>query len=354
MEIDVGGHISEVLYDNDQVSIPGLGEFEANYQSAAADVVHGRMLPPAKQLVFKRVPGNDNFLVKYIKDQHNISFADAQQVVENYVGQVKTSIDNKEIFVFPNIGRLYKDYEQELRFLPDKENFNKSSFGLPEVELFPALKPVLEEEAPAIQVPPITAEEVVLPVEEEPQPGWIYRNLIPIVAIGLVILAYGTFAIVNNFYLSSPQKENDIIINKKPSSEDVNVDRSRNRATIAAPDVKLSPATEEEKDRLSIQDIEEAARKATPPRSLPKPYSATISVGVFTNANNADLMASTLIREGYKPLTDKVGQSSRVMIVVDYVDELELDQILAKIKKRIEPTAEVLKSGLKQETNPEN
>ena len=349
MEIDVGNHISEVLYDKDQVSIPGLGGFEANYQSATTDTVQGKVLPPAKQLVFRKVPGNDNFLVKYIKDQHNISYADAQSVVEDYVGQVKTSIENKEIFVFPNIGRLYKDYEQELRFLPDKENFNKASYGLPEVELLPPLRPlVIEEEPiahpPIIEVPSPQTKQTPIPEE---RPNWFQRNLIPIGVAAFTIIMYSLFTMINDG-LFTPASNSELKVNEPPSNEDA-TSTINNRSTTTAPPITLDPATPDEQQKESIQAIQDLVKEATPPTPLPKLYSATISVGVFTNSINADRMASTLIREGYKPLTDKNGQSNRVMVVVDYADELELDQILAKIKKRIEPTAEVIKSGLKQD-----
>ena len=50
---------------------------------------------------------------------------------------VKAAIERREIVVFPKVGRLYKDYEQNLQFLADNTNFNVDSFGLPDVQFYP-------------------------------------------------------------------------------------------------------------------------------------------------------------------------------------------------------------------------
>lgn len=350
MDIDVGSHISEVLYDNNQVSIPGLGEFEADYQSSIADQVQGKVLPPMKQFVFKKVPGNDNFLVKYIKDQHNISYSDAQQVVENYVGQIKTSIDNKEIFVFPNIGRLYKDYEQELRFLPDKENFNKSSFGLPEVELFPALRPLREEsveELPIMPVPETAVEQVVIP-QEEANPSWFQKNLAPIAAAAIAIVFFGLFTMMSSG-LVSPAEDSTIKMNEPPKHEDA-LTTGGNRTTTEADDIYYEESDSQEAAAESGQPLIEAVRKATPQQELPKDSVATIRIAVYTNSIFADQTARSAIHYGFKPVTNKIGQSTEVSVVVEYNDELELDQLLADIRKRFAaPNARIIKTGLNQE-----
>ncbi len=342
MEIDVNNHISEVLYNKDQVSIPGLGGFEANYQSAIADQVQGKMSPPTKQLVFKKVPGNDNFLIKHIKDQHNISYADAQKVIEDYVVQVQRSIENKEIIVFPNIGRLYKDYEQELRFLPDKENFNKASYGLPEVELFPALRDVpapIEKKAKAA---PITEEVVTEKIST-----WFQRYLIPIIAVAITLICFGLYTLIVQEDLLSifSVSSSTVPINESPSNVS-NASSSNNRSRTNAPPVGFD-ASPEEAEAIAGQSLKEAIEKATPPEETPKPYSATIQVETFSNSNSADLTASSLIKEGYNSRAEKFGQSWRVVITIDYTDEEELDQILSTVKKKISASAEILKRGLK-------
>ena len=143
MEINVGENIAEVLYERDTVTLPGLGAFATNYKVARLDRAAGKWLPPAKELQFdKDQSNNDGVLVRYIKEKHNLSYADAQDVVVEYVDDLKEAIEKEEIVALPNVGRIYKDYTKNLVFLPDKENFAKATFGLPPVQQLAPIRTV--------------------------------------------------------------------------------------------------------------------------------------------------------------------------------------------------------------------
>ena len=118
MEIDVGTYIGDLLYQNEKVNIPGLGGFTADYKTAELDHVQGKIAPPSKSLNFNsNLVVNDGLLINYIKEKHELSLGEAQKAVEDYVSRVKEAIGRREIVVFPEVGRLYKDYEQKLQFL---------------------------------------------------------------------------------------------------------------------------------------------------------------------------------------------------------------------------------------------
>ena len=156
MEIDVGAYIGDLLFDHNSVNIPGLGGFVARYKPAFSDQVQGELHPPAKGLNFNgNLVVDDGLLAEYIRDKHQLSLGEARQAVDDYVQKVREAIARREIVVFPKVGRLYKDYENNLQFLADGTNFNTDSYGLPIVHFYPvsraerpAVKPVATPKPP--------------------------------------------------------------------------------------------------------------------------------------------------------------------------------------------------------------
>ena len=53
------------------------------------------------------------------------------------MAEVEGKIEKKEIVEFPKVGRIYKDYNKSLQFLPYDTNFNVDAFGLPTIEIHP-------------------------------------------------------------------------------------------------------------------------------------------------------------------------------------------------------------------------
>ncbi len=328
MEIDVGTHIAEVLFEKDNVSIPGLGAFETHYQEAVSDQVQGKVLPPTKELKFKyKSSGNDGFLIKYIKEKHTLSYSDAQKVVSEYVSDIKNSIDEKEIVVFPNIGRLYKDFEEELQFLPDKENFNKSTFGLPAIDLLPPIRESVVKEP--VDEPKITEEAITGNIS-----NWFERNVISIAAITLTLVAFAVYYV----YFQDDIRPNSerIIINESPSRNSI-VEDGNQKKTVEAPEIGFNQVEEK-----ASGDTKESGEPApTPYESIeknipkPKPYTALISVGEFSLSIDADRMAVTLKKEGFKPITHKVGKNTRVLVEMEYDKEEEIETIITNLKRKM-------------------
>ena len=325
MEIDVGAHIADVLFERDNVSIPGLGVLDSHYLEANADQVQGKMLPPAKELTFKRStePG-DGSLIKYIKEKHAIAFSDAQKLVKDYISDVNQAFEDKEMIVLPGIGRLYRDFEEELQFLPDKENFNKSTFGLPPVEFLPPVRAVVPQEAPAEARP----RESELP---GPVSRWFARNIISIAAVTVTLLA---FALYNIYFQDAwGNFRDDIRINESPSKSGGATGNVDQKTPVEAPVIGFSKAPESALPAEKPSPYDALAENI--PR--PKPFTAIIRVGVFSLSIHADRMAQTLKKEGFRPITDNVGKNSIVAVEIGYDDEKEIPSILENLKKKFAP-----------------
>ncbi len=343
MEIDVGLYIAEVLHQKEAVSVPGLGDFETKYKSAVADQVQGKMLPPGKELFFKKnTSGQNVFLTKYIKEKYALSYADAQKVVGDYVNDLQDALENKEIVVFPNVGRLYKDFEQSLKFLPDRENFDKTSFGLPATELFPLLR----EESQI--VPSKKKAEPASVASMAEGPTWFQRNVISIAAISITVLGFVFYYIFLQSGFLGGRKSN-VNWNQSPS-EEVKAANPLNKSEFQPADIQFNPAQSGSLATDSSQESPSSVFDAQePPKVQPKAYLAEISIREFEDETAADRMTSTLIKEGHKAFVDKTTSKNRVIVEVEYDSKEELNKLLKKLRNHLkEPDAYVLKERAKQ------
>ena len=330
METDVGVHIADVLFERDNVSIPGLGAFDTHYREAASDQVQGKVLPPAKELTFSRpADQEDSFLIKYIKEKNSIAYSDAQKMVKDFVSDVHQAVEEKEMVVLPNVGRLYKDFEEQLQFLPDKENFNKSTFGLPAVATLPPVRALVPQE-------PVVEPKAGKPGLSGPVARWFARNVISIAAISITLIA---FALYNIYFQGVIGNNGDVIrINESPSNsvgipEDVN-----EKKPVEAPVIGFNKAPENLP--ASGEAGNEAADRPSPYEAIagnipqPKPYTAIIRVGTFSLSIHADRMARTLRKEGFKPLTKRIGKDAVVAVEIGYENEDEIPSIIDNLKKK--------------------
>lgn len=331
MDINVGDHIAEVLFDKDTVSIPGLGVFATQYKVARLDRAAGKWLPPSKELQFERSSErNDGFLIKYIKDKHNISYADAQQVVIEYVDELKSSIEQEEIVALPNVGRLYKNYASELVFLPDRENFSKASFGLPAVDQILPLNETATVEAPTKKIPQTKQKEKTqsagIPVKE-PAPTLKRQHIVSISAIAITLLAIAGYFVYTNIYL--PNQANEKYINTSPSRAQSDLPPIE-KETFDAPEITFEQS-EDPVDPSAKSAIEALEEK------LPKvpTFLAIVSIGTFDKVIEADRMILSLQREGFKSFGKKVKGKTVVAVEVGYDREAELDTVLTKLQQKV-------------------
>ena len=141
MNIDITPYIKELLYENNNLVIPGFGALTLQYAPSTIDHVQGLLNPPTKSINFdKNLVVNDGKLVNIIQQKHQVTHEQATQQVERFVAIMKDQLDRREMVNIAGVGRLYKDFEQNIQFIPDSTNFNKDAFGLPTVKFHPVLR----------------------------------------------------------------------------------------------------------------------------------------------------------------------------------------------------------------------
>ena len=339
MQIDVGNHIADLLYEHRSVNIPGLGGFVSSYKAATADQVQGEVYPPSQGLNFNaNLVADDGLLAQYLHEKLGITLTEAQQAVENYVNEVKEAIGRRNIVVFPKVGRLYKDYEQNLQFLADTTNFNLDSYGLPTVRFYPITRSAVQGSS-------------VRPANGQPQAAtagaatsgknhFLSNGLtiaVSIAAVVVCIVAYFLF-----FYNQSDGGEN---AQRLPTSR-VNVSPSQADGQTVAPS-----GPSEDTDKALTEDSYLGEDSPTGAEELDTEGATTapgqqyfvIGIGVFSNEKNVQRLIERIYKAGYEPFTEPKGHMTRVGIQKAYSDESEIQSTLRDVQKKFSKDAKVLR-----------
>jgi cell division septation protein DedD len=201
MQVDISAHIEKLLFLHDTLVIPNFGAFTATRSAATADYVGGVVKPPSKSLTFsENLKTDDGILVNDLATTKGVSVEDAQKAVEDFVARMQSLLDQREIVTLPGVGRLYKNYMQQIQFLPDATNFSAESFGLPQLQFSPIARsrevPEKPAETPPAATPPPVAVTPVTSTPPSPAPVHTDPVLIqkpaaatPWVTIGLITIA---------------------------------------------------------------------------------------------------------------------------------------------------------------------
>lgn len=147
--------ISELLYRHDCVIVPGFGGFVSRSHSAGFSKGNHLLFPPAKHILFNRnLIHNDGLLITSLMEQNAVSFEEAAKLTEEYRQYIQSLLSAKKRFELQNIGLLYIDSENSLRFEAKADmNFLFDAFGfepvianeLPPEVATPVHKPVFED-----------------------------------------------------------------------------------------------------------------------------------------------------------------------------------------------------------------
>ncbi len=351
MTIDIALHIEKLLYDNDSVIIPDFGGFVSKYKPASIDHVQGMLYPPSNAIMFnENLVVNDGVLVNYVRETHNLSLEDAKLEVRRFVNQLKAALAKREIIVFPGVGRLYRDYERKLQFLPDNTNFNLDSFGLPSVQYYPVLR--TRETA---------AREAPLPVLPNPaaitksKGSWFGRQLqsgLPILfGLAMVFIAFSIYFLQNEEIaedMARPVPVSETRINQKPT---------RNEAGIYYDDYLYEPKTNSVNKKARTEDFEEVEEEYIEEKEIvqeekieeetysiePSQKSCIIIVGQFKMQSGVNKRIKQLTKLGFIPYTDDNKGLTRVGAQFMYDDRATITKNLKKLRKKFDKHSWVLK-----------
>lgn len=333
MDIDVGACIAALLYEQDTVSIPGLGSLVSQYKPAAIEHVQGKISPPSKEWSFNtNLQVNDGLLINGLIQKYHLSPSEAEKQVQDYVAQVKSALDRREIVVIPEVGRLYRDFEQQLRFLPDHTNFNVETFGLPTVQFYPVLRSqrAAENQTPQVPLQKKFGEVALL---------WFQRYLKIVSAVAGITLATTLYLLLRPGadVPESPVAEAlpPARVNVSPSDIDeitgdvpAELPEALNEAGNDPDETEANPETDTESITLG-----------------PEQKFGIIVIGAFSSEENVKRLISRLYESGYEPVTEKRGKLTQVSVQLAYESESEIRDALQRIRKKFNADAKIVKRG---------
>ena len=173
--------ISELLYNNDCVIVPGFGGFVTVYKPATILAKQNVMLPPSREIGFnKKLINNDGLLANQIATKNGLTFDESLRLIQKRVAFYQSELTRVKRLEITNIGVLYIDKDGKYRFMPDEsKNFLKKSFGLNKIYLDPI--EVKKKETS-------TTETKIIPITHEEKKPFAWRKIAGVAALALFLL----------------------------------------------------------------------------------------------------------------------------------------------------------------------
>lgn len=176
--------VKELILDNDEVTLPGVGCFVAEVVPASFSDRGYTVQPPYRRLYFRqRQDDTDTLLSSFYARTNQIEEADARRILGDFLSEMKSILEERKTVVFPGLGRLRATRENNFFFVADEDlDIYPAGFGLEPVSLkthsetpqqvsaaVAGLRAILPDE-PASAEPEPAADSVVAETEPAAEP----------------------------------------------------------------------------------------------------------------------------------------------------------------------------------------
>jgi nucleoid DNA-binding protein len=284
--LDITAYIRELLFGHDCVIVPGFGGFICNYTPARIDKESNTFFPPVKQISFNRnLNNNDGLLVGRISEAAKMNYADARNLVEEFVNETRRKLSKGEKAVFIKIGSFVNNHEGNVQFEPDRDaNYHLDSYGLTSfqvtpLEVYDVRKRVLKykDNEPVKQA---SVRKIL----------WRAAIIIPLLA-ALIVVPLTT----DIFKTRVQQTSLNPLANIEFENNKQAVDNNKAKDSIL--NIVQPVIIEKTLNSGSSLPVKEA--KVLPAEGVEEVY--CLIAGSFKSENNASVLVSKLESEGYKP-----------------------------------------------------
>ena len=188
MDIDLLSKIvKELILDNDEVALPGIGSFIAEIVPSVFSDKGYTINPPYRRLSFRQKgSGNENMVIDFYARCNNIDTPTASRIIREFLEAMRHVLETKKSIVFPGLGKLRATKENYFFFVADEDlDIYPEGFGLEPISLktheetpaevsatMAALRSILNpEEAETATAETAKAEEVNRPEETTTAPA---------------------------------------------------------------------------------------------------------------------------------------------------------------------------------------
>jgi len=288
--LDITAFIRELLFGHDCVIVPGFGGFIGNYTPARIEKSSNTFFPPVKQISFNRnLNHNDGLLVGKISGSAKMNYADARNLVEEFVDNIQTRLSKGEKVVFEKIGSFVNNHEGNVQFEPDREaNYLLDSYGLASFQISPL-------EGYNVR------EKVLKYKDKEPVKQASVRKILWRAAIIIPLLAVAVIVVIpltSDLFKTKVQRTSlNPLANIEFENNRQAVDKDKSGDSLIYPG--QSSLTGKTDATESAVPVKEAEVKTTPVMNTNQDY--CLIAGSFKSEANAAAMIKILESEGYKP-----------------------------------------------------
>jgi len=105
--MNIADYLSELLFSNNEVSVPGLGYFSLIRKSAWYNAKEATFYPPYHQVSFISQPKDDETFINYLSDRRGLSPEASKSLIDGFVADLNKGTATKNI-VFGGLGWFYK------------------------------------------------------------------------------------------------------------------------------------------------------------------------------------------------------------------------------------------------------
>ena len=110
-------HLKTWFLEEDTLIVPDLGKFETFYSGSKIHPTIHHFSPPSKGIRFTESVKQDldNRFAKHISQKEDISFAETQQIVQDYVENLKFSLNGQKRLAIRGFGTFLFTPEESIK-----------------------------------------------------------------------------------------------------------------------------------------------------------------------------------------------------------------------------------------------
>ena len=119
MDIDLlAGMVRNLVLEHDEVALPGVGTFVAEFVGASFSEKGFVVNPPYRRLAFRQREGDGDLLVSFYAQSNGLEKDRARKVLVDFLSEMREVLKQRKVIVFPGLGRLRATKENLFFFVP--------------------------------------------------------------------------------------------------------------------------------------------------------------------------------------------------------------------------------------------
>jgi hypothetical protein len=133
-------YILEWFWENNTLTLPKIGTFQAQYQNAQVTSANGELVPPRQTLKFEQNenPTDNEEFVQFIAQKTSFGKQASQNLLMEYVDFVQYDLNTKKNYTIIGVGTLLANPDKSISFQSRvEENIFAESFGLQTLKALP-------------------------------------------------------------------------------------------------------------------------------------------------------------------------------------------------------------------------